>query len=55
MTSPTAVDHLKHLEVPPRAETPGAASRNEDFARGYSLGLIGGVRSWYVHPYPFTL
>ncbi|EED23952.1 cholinephosphate cytidylyltransferase [Talaromyces stipitatus ATCC 10500] len=29
-----------------RPESPGPAGRNEDFATGYSLGLIGGVRAW---------
>ena len=42
---------MQHLEIPGtggslRTESPGAARRNEDFAAGYSLGLIGGVRSW---------
>ncbi|KKY27657.1 putative cholinephosphate cytidylyltransferase [Phaeomoniella chlamydospora] len=46
--SPSAVERLKHLEVPRRPESPGAARRNEDFATGYSLGLIGGVRSWMM-------
>ncbi|KAI9822769.1 MAG: hypothetical protein M1832_003002 [Thelocarpon impressellum] len=36
-----ALQHLSHLDLP-RAESPG----NNDFAAGYSLGLIGGVRSW---------
>jgi len=50
--SPTALDHLKHLEVPGvsstgRSESPASRmSRSEDFAAGYSLGLIGGVRGW---------
>ena len=37
--SPTAVSHLAHLDIPRQ----GA---NSDFATGYSLGLIGGIRSW---------
>ncbi|KAI9664583.1 MAG: hypothetical protein M1821_006029 [Bathelium mastoideum] len=42
--SPSAVAHLSHLDVPRREEK---SSRNSnDFATGYSLGLIGGVRSW---------
>ncbi|MCJ1484697.1 hypothetical protein MMC06_004870 [Schaereria dolodes] len=41
--SPAALTHLTHLEVP-RAESPGGMV--SDFATGYSLGLIGGVRSW---------
>ena len=46
-----ALAHLSHLEIP-RPESPGGS----DFAAGYSLGLIGGVRSWVgledtaVHP-----
>lgn len=56
LKSPTGVDHLKHLEVPGispqlRQESPGrlwGTSRSEDFARGYSLGLIGGVKSWMM-------
>ncbi|KAJ4524017.1 choline-phosphate cytidylyltransferase [Exophiala dermatitidis] len=48
----SAVDHLKHLEVPgsaeKRSESPGRFSRSEDFAAGYSLGLIGGVKSWMM-------
>ena len=42
--SPTALAHLIHLEVP-RADSPSRGPSN-DFATGYSLGLIGGVRSW---------
>jgi hypothetical protein len=42
---------MQHLQIPTaggsvRTESPGAAGRNEDFAAGYSLGLISGVRSW---------
>ncbi|KAK2760889.1 hypothetical protein FQN54_002129 [Arachnomyces sp. PD_36] len=40
--------HLQHLDIPSRPESPGAAGRSEDFATGYSLGLIGGVRSWMM-------
>ncbi|MCJ1370091.1 hypothetical protein MMC20_001303 [Loxospora ochrophaea] len=43
-SSPTALAHLSHLDVP-RSESPGGGA-NSDFAAGYSLGLIGGVRSW---------
>lgn len=54
LKSPTGVSHLSHLEVPgqgssERAQSPGGASRlgrSEDFAAGYSLGLLGSVRSW---------
>jgi len=48
----SAVEHLKYLEVPgsseKRGESPGRMSRSEDFAAGYSLGLIGGVKSWMM-------
>ncbi|EEQ35686.1 choline-phosphate cytidylyltransferase [Microsporum canis] len=39
--------HLQ-AEPPSRPESPGVAGRSEDFATGYSLGLIGGVRSWMM-------
>ncbi|KAG5209774.1 Choline-phosphate cytidylyltransferase B [Trichophyton interdigitale] len=39
--------HL-HADPPSRPESPGVAGRSEDFATGYSLGLIGGVRSWMM-------
>jgi len=43
LTSPSALSHLsRRLEIP-RNDSPGPGS---DFATGYSLGLIGGVRSW---------
>ncbi|KAL9621620.1 MAG: hypothetical protein Q9160_004012 [Pyrenula sp. 1 TL-2023] len=45
VTSPNPLDHLKHLDIPTRTDSP---TRNEDFATGYSLGLIGGVRSWMM-------
>lgn len=45
LTSPSALSHLsRRLEIP-RADSPGPGS---DFATGYSLGLIGGVRSWMM-------
>ena len=47
LRSPTGVEHMKHLDVPGRTESPGRGSgRNEDFMRGYSMGLLGSVRSW---------
>ena len=48
----SAFEHLKHLEVPgqgqsaDRGRSESMRGRSEDFAAGYSLGLIGGVRSW---------
>ncbi|KAF2840808.1 Nucleotidylyl transferase [Patellaria atrata CBS 101060] len=42
LTSPSALAHLSHLEVPSTSNI----TRSSDFAAGYSLGLIGGVRSW---------
>jgi choline-phosphate cytidylyltransferase len=51
MRSPSAMEHLKHLEVPAlgvggRGDSPARVTRSEDFATGYTLGLIGGVKSW---------
>lgn len=43
LTSPSALSHLAGRLDLPRADSPGLGS---DFATGYSLGLIGGVRSW---------
>ncbi|PGH15810.1 hypothetical protein AJ79_02191 [Helicocarpus griseus UAMH5409] len=37
---------LQRLDIPSRPESPGVGGRSEDFATGYSLGLIGGVRAW---------
>ncbi|EEP80921.1 hypothetical protein UREG_05763 [Uncinocarpus reesii 1704] len=54
VTSPTGNGNIfsfgsnrSHLDVPNRPDSPGAG-RTEDFATGYSLGLIGGVRSWMM-------
>lgn len=38
--------HLSRVESVGRSESPIGNGRNEDFATGYSLGLIGGVRAW---------
>jgi len=38
----SALGHLTHLDIP-RPEREGG-----DFAAGYSLGLIGGIRSWMM-------
>jgi len=43
LTSPSALSHLAGRLDLPRSDSPGLGS---DFATGYSLGLIGGVRSW---------
>ncbi|MCJ1460898.1 hypothetical protein MMC28_011280 [Mycoblastus sanguinarius] len=46
LKSPAALAHLAHLDIP-RPESPSGNGRaSSDFATGYSLGLIGGVRSW---------
>ena len=45
MTSPTALSHLTHLDTP-KSNANGTNTASSDFAAGYSLGLIGGVRSW---------
>ena len=48
----SAFEHLKHLEIPgqghgdERGRSESMRGRSDDFAAGYSLGLIGGVRSW---------
>ncbi|KAK5000371.1 hypothetical protein LTR28_013094 [Elasticomyces elasticus] len=42
-TSPSALGRLNHLDIPRTSESGG---RNSDFAAGYAMGLIGGVRSW---------
>ncbi|KAJ6089402.1 hypothetical protein N7467_004618 [Penicillium canescens] len=49
LASPTggSKSHLSRVgEVPTRPDSPMGSRRNEDFATGYSLGLIGGVRAW---------
>jgi choline-phosphate cytidylyltransferase len=49
LTSPTGgqKSHVSRLEALGRPDSPvGTNGRNEDFATGYSLGLIGGVRAW---------
>jgi choline-phosphate cytidylyltransferase len=46
LMSPSALSHLSH-----RLEIPQNSNSNSDFATGYSLGLIGGVRSWVGHPW----
>jgi choline-phosphate cytidylyltransferase len=44
--SPSALSRLSHLEIPSR----GVSGReSSEFAAGYNLGLIGGVRSWVSH------
>lgn len=52
--SPLAVDRLNPFDAstPVRASTPGGGSirergsKNYDFAAGYAMGLIGGVKGW---------
>lgn len=54
-TSPAALAHLGHLDIP-RPESPGPlGGASSDFATGYSLGLIGGVRSWVCVPHNITV
>ncbi|KAF7163373.1 hypothetical protein CNMCM5623_008351 [Aspergillus felis] len=51
LTSPTGgqKSHVSRLEALGRPDSPGGGNgRNEDFATGYSLGLIGGVRAWMM-------
>jgi choline-phosphate cytidylyltransferase len=50
LRSPTALSHLSHLDVPtssPAANGSGSGGQQQrDFATGYALGLVGGVRNW---------
>ncbi|CAO2658619.1 Nn.00g063420.m01.CDS01 [Neocucurbitaria sp. VM-36] len=41
--SPSALSRLSHLDIP---RAGGNARESSEFAAGYNLGLIGGVRSW---------
>ena len=46
LSSPSALSHISS-----RLNIPGTGGPSNDFAAGYSLGLIGGVRSWVcAHP-----
>jgi len=45
LRSPTAVGHLGHLDVPV-ANGGGTPQQQKDFATGYALGMVGGVRNW---------
>jgi hypothetical protein len=49
-TTGTVKTHLSRVESMGRPESPMGNGRNEDFATGYSLGLIGGVRAWVSKP-----
>lgn len=42
LMSPSALSRLTHLDIP------RANGSSSDFAAGYSLGLIGGVRTWVI-------
>jgi choline-phosphate cytidylyltransferase len=46
LRSPTAVSHLSHLDVPNGGQAGGTPQQQKDFATGYALGLVGGVRNW---------
>ncbi|KAI4289096.1 MAG: hypothetical protein L6R35_001642 [Caloplaca aegaea] len=46
LRSAATLAHLNRLDVP-QPESPGIGA-SQDFATGYSLGLIGGVRSWMM-------
>lgn len=61
VVSPTAggKSHVSRVEALGRTES--ITGREPDFATGYSLGLIGGVRAWVCflrmrssHPAPLT-
>lgn len=48
-SSPTAaLARLSHLDIPRPDSPSGHRGASSDFATGYSLGLIGGVRSWVI-------
>lgn len=49
--SPSALARLSHLDTAAAARS----GQSSDFAAGYSLGLIGGVRSWVGSLPPFTM
>lgn len=55
-SSQSALSHLAARLDLPRSDSPGGGL-GSDFATGYSLGLIGGVRSWVclLLLYLFTL
>lgn len=59
LASPTggSKSHLSRVEAlnSPRPESPIGGARNEDFATGYSLGLIGGVRTWVSSFFFFSI
>ncbi|KAL8648824.1 MAG: hypothetical protein Q9210_004761 [Variospora velana] len=46
LRSAATLAQLNHLDIP-QPESPGSGA-SQDFATGYSLGLIGGVRSWMM-------
>ncbi|TLD22520.1 hypothetical protein E2P81_ATG07713 [Venturia nashicola] len=49
LRSPSALSHLAHLDVPtssPATNGSGSGGQRQDFATGYALGLVGGVRNW---------
>jgi choline-phosphate cytidylyltransferase len=46
LTSPTALSHLSHLDMPTSTPGNGTTTQQRDFATGYALGLVGGVRNW---------
>ena len=50
LKSPSALAHLPHLDAR-RQESPSRGP-SSDFVTGYSLGLIGGVRSWVGQSLP---
>lgn len=53
LRSAATLAHLNRLDVP-QPESPGIGA-SQDFATGYSLGLIGGVRSWVSSDVSFSL
>lgn len=49
LRSPSALSRLSHLDIPQANR--GGERGSSEFAAGYSLGLIGGVRAWVRRVY----
>lgn len=52
--SPTGLERLSHLEIPTPGREGGSGVRNSDFAAGYAMGLIGGVKGWVSACQPYN-
>ena len=49
-----ALARLSHLDIPRPDSPSGNRGASSDFATGYSLGLIGGVRSWASSTFQYS-